>query len=268
MWIAEADKSQMQQVFSNLTINADQAMPDGGRLFFTLENVNISKNKTAGLDKGKYIRITVRDEGTGIEQKHLGRIFDPYFSTKQAGSGLGLATAYSIMKKHGGDISVDSEMGKGTVFTLYLLAAQLQKPAIIEQPVPKDTLKKMTGRILIMDDEDTIRKLVTKMLANLDFSVEAASGGKQTIKMYKQALDTGAPFDVVIMDITIPGGMGGKETVKRILKINPEARVIVSSGYASDPVMANYAEYGFKGIVAKPYTRNKLLAVLNRVLGE
>ncbi|MCD6379968.1 response regulator [bacterium] len=269
LWIAEVDKSQIQQVFSNLTINADQAMPDGGYLFITLENSDISKDAVPGLDQGKYIKITVRDEGIGIEQKHFGRIFDPYYTTKQAGSGLGLATVYSIIEKHGGHIGVDSEIGKGTIFTLYLPAlGSRQQPVNSIHPEVENTMEGQTGRVLVMDDEDMILKLVTRMLGRSRFSVETACDGRQAIEMYKQALGAGNPFDVVIMDITVPGGMGGKEAVGGILEINPEARVIVSSGYANDPVMTNYAEYGFKGIVAKPYTRNKMLAVLNQVLGE
>ncbi len=268
LWMAEADKSQMQQIFSNLTINANQAMPDGGHLFITLENADISKNATPGLDQGKYIRITVEDEGTGIEQKHLERIFDPYFSTKQAGSGLGLTTVYSIIKKHGGHIGVDSEIGRGTIFKIYLPASQSQQPGEIRQSTEEGQARKQTGRVLVMDDEDMILRLVTRILGKSNFSIKTASGGRKTIEMYKQALDAGEPFDVVIMDITVPGGMGGREAVKEILKINSKARVIVSSGYANDPIMANYAEYGFKGIVAKPYTRSKLLEVLNQVLGE
>jgi PAS domain S-box-containing protein len=269
LWMAEVDKSQIQQVFSNLIINADQAMPDGGHLFVTLENADISKGAVLGLDQGKYVRITVKDEGIGIDQKHFEMIFDPYYTTKKAGSGLGLATVYSVIKKHGGHISVGSEIGKGTIFTLYLPALESrQQPVKHIYPEAESPASKKTGRVLVMDDEEMIHKLVTRMLERSRFSVETAYDGRQAIEMYNQALGAGNPFDVVIMDITVPGGMGGKEAVREILEINPEARVIVSSGYANNPVMANYAEYGFKGIVAKPYTRSKMLAVLNQVLWE
>ena len=266
LWPAEADKGQIQQVFSNLAINARQAMPDGGHLYISLENADISRNAVPGLKQGKYIRIMVTDEGTGIDRKHLDRIFDPYFTTKQAGSGLGLATVYSIINKHGGGICVESQLGKGTTFTLYLPASESRQLPETKQPEAKGTGIEQTARILVMDDEEIIRNLVTAMLERSGYSVETSADGQQAIEMYKQELEDGNAFDVVIMDITIPGGIGGKQAIKDILKIHPEARVIVSSGYANDPVMANYAEYGFHGIVAKPYTRSKLLEVLSRVL--
>jgi CheY-like chemotaxis protein len=244
-------------------------MPDGGHLFVALENADISKGAVMGLDQGKYVRITVRDEGIGIDQKHFEMIFDPYYTTKKAGSGLGLATVYSVIKKHGGHISVGSEIGKGTIFTLYLPALESrQQPVKHIYPEAESPASKKTGRVLVMDDEEMIHKLVTRMLERSRFSVETAYDGRQAIEMYNQALGAGNPFDVVIMDIAVPGCMGGKEAGREILEINPEARVIVSSGYANNPVMANYAEYGFKGIVAKPYTRSKMLAVLNQVLWE
>jgi PAS domain S-box-containing protein len=266
LWMSEVDKGQVQQVFSSLTINADQAMPDGGHLYITLENTNIPENVVPSLNHGRYIKVTVRDEGIGIDQKHLNRIFDPYFSTKRKGSGLGLATVYSIVNKHGGHISVDSELGKGTTFTLYLPAFESQRLPETKQPVAECSTKEQPARLLVMDDEEIVRDVVTEMLKESGFSVETAPDGKQAIEMYKQSLDAGESFDVVIMDITIPGGISGKEAIKDILEIDPEARAIVSSGYADDPVMANFAEYGFKGIAAKPYTMSKLLEVLNQVL--
>ena len=266
LWMSEVDKGQVQQVFSNLTINADQAMPDGGHLYITLENANIPENAVSGLNQGKYIKVTVRDEGIGIDQKHLNRIFDPYFSTKKIGSGLGLATVYSIVNKHGGHISADSELGKGTTFTLYLPASESQRLPETKQPAAERSTIEQPARLLVMDDEEIVRDVVTEMLKESGFSVETAPDGKQAIEMYKQSLDAGEPFDVVIMDLTIPGGIGGKEAIKDILEIDPEARAIVSSGYADDPVMANYAECGFKGIAAKPYTMSKLLEVLSQVL--
>jgi len=266
LWPAEVDKGQIQQVFSNLTINARQAMPDGGYLYIILENADILKNAVPGLDQGKYIRITVTDEGTGIDQKHLDRIFDPYFTTKPAGDGLGLTTVYSIINKHGGCISVDSQLGKGTTFTLYLPASESRKPTETRRSAAAQSIRKQSARILVMDDEEMILTLLEQILGGADFTVETATDGRQAIEMYKQALDVGKPFDVVLLDLTIPGGVGGKEAIKDILKIHPEARVIVSSGYANDPVMANYREYGFHGIVAKPYTQSQLLVVVSRVL--
>jgi len=230
--------------------------------------MDIPKDAVPNIKQGEYIKITVQDEGTGIDKKYLDRIFDPYFTTKQTGNGLGLATVYSIIKRHGGGIRVDSQLGRGTTFTLYFRASKLStipEPARHRQEHPNH---KQAARILVMDDEEMVREVTTQMLKKMGFTVETASDGKQAIEMYKQAMDAGNAFDALIMDLTIPGGMGGKEAIKNILKIDPEAIAIVSSGYADDPVMANYTRYGFKGIAAKPYTMNHLHEVVNRVLAK
>jgi PAS domain S-box-containing protein len=266
LWPAEADKGQIQQVFSNLALNARQAMPDGGHLYITLENADITENAMPDLVAGKYIRIRVTDEGTGIDRKHLDRIFEPYFTTKQTGSGLGLATAHSIIYQHGGCIRVESQLAEGTMFTLYLPASKSQQLPETKQIQAKHTAIGQTVRILVMDDEEIVCDVAARMLATGGYRVETANGGSQAIEMYRQALEAGKPFDAVIMDLTIPGGIGGQEAVKEILKIHPAARVIVSSGYANDPIIANYDEYGFSGVAAKPYTLHKLLDVIRRVL--
>ena len=268
--VAKVDKGQMQQVFSNFTINAAQAMPNGGKLYITLENADVTKEMFPGLDPGKYIKCIIRDEGTGISQKQLGQIFDPYFTTKQKGSGLGLATVYSIINKHGGYISVDSELEIGTTFTIYLPAsesASVDEPKQVETEM-KSEKSEQSARILVMDDEAMICELVTSILELKGFTVETALDGKQAIQMYKKSLKEENPFDIVIMDLTIPGGVGGKEAIKDLLKINPDVKCIVSSGYANDPIMANYADYGFKAIVTKPYTPTILLEEINRLLND
>lgn len=266
LWMAEADKGQIQQVISNLTINARQAMPDGGHLFITLENAVIEETSVPGLHQGKYIRITVQDEGTGIDPKNISRIFDPYFTTKQSGSGLGLATSYSIIHKHGGHIGVVSELGKGTTFTIHLPSSKAQQIAETKPPAPDSLSPTHPASILVMDDEEEVCKVVSQMLKRHGYYATTAPGGREAINMYKDALEAGTPFDMVIMDLTIPGGIGGKEAVKDLLAIDPQARVIVSSGYTDDPVMANFTDYGFRGIVAKPYTQHQLLNVLGQVL--
>jgi PAS domain S-box-containing protein len=266
LWPAKVDKGQIQQVFSNLTLNAREAMPDGGHLYITLENADISENAMKDLVAGKYVRITVKDEGIGIDRKYLDRIFEPYFTTKQAGSGLGLATTHSIIRQHGGCIRVDSQLGKGTIFTFYLPASKSQQLPEVKQPENKGMTIERPARILVMDDEEMIRNVATKMLKRGGYYVETANEGRQAIDMYRQAIDDGNPFDVVIMDLTIPAGVGGKEAVKGILDINSEAKVIVSSGYANDPIIANYAEYGFSDVVPKPYILSKLLDIVRRVL--
>ncbi|MDP8217992.1 MAG: PAS domain S-box protein [Candidatus Theseobacter exili] len=264
--LVEADKGQVQQVFSNLAINAREAMPDGGHLYLNLEKTEISGRTAVHLKKGKYIKIVFRDEGTGISQKHLRKIFDPYFTTKQTGSGLGLATVYSIVNKHGGHIDVDSNAGKGATFTIYLPESKSQNIEIVKKTAEPSSVWKKKVRILVMDDNEMICTLVTKMLEKTGFSVEPVSDGKQAVELYKRSLEEGNPFDVVIMDHTVPSGIGGQKAIKNILAIDPDAKAIVSSGYADDPVMAKYAEYGFKGVVVKPYTRHELLKVLSKVL--
>ncbi len=266
LWLADVDKGQIQQVFSNLIINANQAMPDGGHLFISIENANLSESSPTGLAKGKYLKIKIKDDGTGIDKKHIDRIFDPYFSTKQTGSGLGLATVYSIINKHKGYIQIESSLGKGTMFTIYLPASKYERAEIIESIEQKSSFVKQNAKILVMDDEEILLNVTSDMLESLGFLVETAIDGKTTIKKYEQALHTEMPFDVLIMDLTIPGGFGGKEVIKELIKIDPDVKAIVSSGYADDPVMANYSDYGFKGIIAKPYLMDALEELLNRVL--
>jgi len=266
LWLVEADKGQIQQVVSNLVINARQAMPKGGCLYITIENAVITPGAMPNVLPGNYVKVRVRDEGTGIDPKYIDRIFDPYFTTKQEGNGLGLATAYSVIHKHGGHIGIASELGKGTTFTLLLPAAAAAQPAATTPPAAASPAANHPARILVMDDEKTICFIVARMLQSCGFTVATANDGQQALTLYQQARAAGAPFDVVIMDLTVPGGMGGADAIKDLLVLDPLARAIVSSGYADDPVMANYADYGFKGIAAKPYTLNDLREVLARVL--
>ena len=243
-------------------------MPNGGHLFISLENIEISDKKNHEILHGKYIKIIVQDEGTGIDKKYLDQIFDPYFTTKQTGNGLGLSIVYSIIKKHNGHIFIDSKLGQGTTFTIYLPATIA---GISEEESPQKIINHkdiQNAKVLIMDDEEVIQKLVKEMLRQMGFSSESASDGKEAIELYKNAMKSGELFDIVLMDLTIPGGMGGKETVCEILALNPEAKVIVSSGYASDSAMASYSNYGFKGIIGKPYTMSNLEKVIKKVLVE
>ena len=264
--LANVDKGQMHQVFSNLTINANQAMPNGGHLYVTMENAEIPHSDARKLKPGKHIRVTIRDEGIGIHKKHLKRIFDPYYSTKKAGNGLGLATVYSIIDKHDGHISVESEPGKGTTFTLYLPASDESVAFSTVDSATQDFSSVQTGRILVMDDEAVIRQVVSDMLESIGYAVETAPEGETAVEKYKQAMRAGNPFDAVIMDLTVPGGKGGAETIKPLLAIDGQAKAIVSSGYSGNPVLANYGAHGFKGIITKPYTIEKLQQVLDQVL--
>ncbi|MEA2108973.1 MAG: ATP-binding protein, partial [Pseudomonadota bacterium] len=260
LWLVEADKGQLSQVISNLVINAQQAMPTGGTITITAGNI-----KTAA---SRRIQITVRDEGVGIAPEHLSTVFDPYFSTKQQGSGLGLASAYSIISKHGGTITVDSKLNQGTTFTIRLPAADKAAETIPEKPVAEINPKSVAAaRILVLDDEEVVREILGDMLEELGHQVDHAAHGREAVEKYRQAWENNSPFDLVITDLTIPGGMGGEETAREILAIDPRAKIIVSSGYATDPVMAHYEEYGFQGRVAKPYRFAELREVIRKAGG-
>ena len=266
LWQIEADKGQIQQVVSNLVINARQAMPKGGHLYITLENASIPEASVPGLRQGDYLKVTVRDEGTGIAPKALERIFDPYFTTKPSGNGLGLATVWSIITKHDGHIGVVSEPGKGATFTFYLPASAALLPPEAKRPKAQCPAPVRSAKILVLDDDDSVCILVARMLAPGGYSVATAPDAQEAIALYKKALAAGAPYDAVIMDLTIPGGPGGKEVLKELLPLDPNIRAIVSSGYADDPVMANPAAYGFKCTVAKPYTASALREAVARAL--
>jgi len=264
LWPAEVDKGQISQVIQNLVFNANQAMPEGGLITIRCENFIKDAKAPQPLPQGKYIKIMVQDNGIGISPKYLPRIFDPYFTTKEKGSGLGLAISRSIIQKHGGHIEVESELNIGTTFTIYL-------PASDEKSSPQAGPKivshnKGNPRVLIMDDEDAIRAVSMESLTFLGYDAESACDGKQMLELYKAAKHKGRPFDAVIMDLTIPGGMGGKEAVEKLLEFDPEAKAIASSGYANDPVMANFRKYGFKGLLVKPYKLEEISKTLNEII--
>lgn len=263
----DVDEGLMNQVVHNLVINAKQAMPGGGTLRIGGENVShiFQETKDLPLPPGQYVHITFADEGVGISKEHLPRIFDPFFTTKPKGSGLGLATSYSIVKKHGGHITVRSELGQGSVFSIYLLASS---EAVVEKEGERGALLKDYRRILIMDDEEVIRNVLGSMLTNLGYLVESACEGAQAIALYKRNFEAGIPFDAVMIDLTIQGGIGGKEVLQELRKVDPQAKAIVSSGYATDAVMANYEEYGFKGVLTKPYRIGELAEVLAQLLND
>jgi len=264
LWPVKMDKGQINQVVQNLVLNADQAMPEGGQITISCRNIEAAQGGVAGLGGGIYVRVTVKDDGGGIAEEHLTQIFDPYFSTKERnsnkGSGLGLAIVHSIINKHGGSILVDSRLGEGSTFTMYLPAFMGEKKEKIE--VREEGLRNGSGTILVMDDEEIIRDVVSSMLTQLGYEAESVSDGQEAIERYKANLDTPAKFDAVIMDLTIPGGMGGKETVHKILRMDPAAKVIVSSSYSHDPVLDDFRSLGFCNIVNKPYQLEDLSRVL------
>jgi PAS domain S-box-containing protein len=263
LWPAEVDEGQLHQVINNLVINAKQAMPDGGTLDVRVENSAAAADRMTALAPGRYVRITIEDRGVGIAPEHLPKIFDPYFTTKPAGTGLGLATAYSIVSNHGGGIAVDSQPGRGTVFSVYLPASDKEA----SRGRTRDrALRGGRGRILVMDDEPMVREVVGMMLRHIGYDVDLAAEGAAAVSLYQSARRSGRPFDAVIMDLTVAGGMGGKEAVRNILEVDPHAKVIVSSGYSNDPILSKFGEYGFKGMVAKPYEIEELARIVRNVL--
>ncbi len=263
LWSIEADEGQIGQAIQNLILNADQAMPEGGVIQVRAENVVCTKGEHPTLKDGRYVKISVMDQGVGIPKKHLHKIFDPFFSTKYRGSGLGLAISHAIVTKHGGSIHVDSTVGVGTTFDVHLPASE-QAPAVRGEE--RRGRFQGEGKILVVDDEAILRRAASKTLQRMGFSVIPAREGEEAIAIYKDALQSGEPIQAVIMDLTIPGGMGGKEAMGEILKIDPEAKVIVSSGYADDPVMAEYKTHGFSGVIKKPYRAEDLGEVLFKLL--
>lgn len=264
LWLVNVDAGQINQVINNLAINADQAMPNGGTLTVEASNV-IETNQTGTLNPGKYVEIKLIDQGIGIPESDLSKIFDPYFTTKQKGSGLGLASSYSIIEKHDGIITVQSEPGKGTIFTIYLPAYEGN---VHKSDKESRKIEEGSGRILVMDDESYIRELMQDMLDLLGYESITVSNGDEAIKTYTEALNSDNPFRAVIMDLTIPGGMGGKDAIRELLKIDPHVKSIVSSGYSADSIMANYGDFGFKGILQKPFRIEEVGMMLDEVLNK
>lgn len=263
LWPVEIDEGQISQVLHNLVINAQQAMPQGGIIKVRAENDLVKEgDKRIFLKPGRYVRISIRDFGIGIPKEHLSKIFDPYFTTKQKGSGLGLPTSYSIIKKHDGYMTADSELGKGSTFSIYLAASSHDVEPERRSEVPL----RGKGKILIMDDEQAVREVAGELLGFLGYRVGYAEDGAEAIARYREGSASGEPFDLVIMDLTVPGKMGGKEAIQRLLEIDPHVRAIVSSGYSNDPIMGDYARYGFKGVIAKPYQLEQLSKTVHDVI--
>jgi len=264
LWRTEADAGQLGQVIQNIVLNADQAMPTGGTVKITATNRHEGDASLPhGLAPGKYVVIAIQDTGIGIPEQYLSKIFDPYFTSKEKGSGLGLATSYSIVRNHGGMIDVRTKSGAGTTFQIYLpaLAVQVRKePAVILQ----EPIHAARARVLLMDDDEMIRDLSSHLITMLGHDVEVAHHGEEALTRYQGAIAAGSPFDIVILDLTIRGGMGGSETIRNLLKIDPLVKAVVSSGYSDDAAIPNYLSQGFKACLKKPYD----VAALSEVLGK
>lgn len=261
----EIDRGQISQVVQNLILNAIEAMPHGGRIDIACRNVTVGpRGGREGLAPGDYVRMEVSDSGVGMSGEVLERIFDPYFSTKSGGSGLGLAITHAVIGKHGGHIAVNSAPGAGSNFTIYLPAGS---PGPDAAPEPAQSAPgSRRARILVMDDEEQVRETMRMMLSRSGHEVITAGEGREAVALYGNAAVTADPFDLTIMDLTVPGGMGGKEAVREILALNPLARVIVASGYSNDPVMANFRQYGFSGAIAKPFRLEEIARLLDELL--
>ena len=265
LWQADVDEGQMSQVIQNLVINAKEAMPEGGVIEVLAENVTLRDERGPALRKGPHIRVSIKDQGMGIPEEHLDKIFDPYFTTKQRGSGLGLATSYSIVRKHGGSIHVKSHLGIGTTFTIYLPAAAKKVPV---RARAGSGVVRGKGKILLMDDEEIVRDTIGEMLSFLGYETGFARDGIEAIDLYVEARKKGEPFDIIILDLTVPGGMGGQEAMEEFLAIDPKVKAIVSSGYANNRIMSDFGRYGFVDVITKPYKLEELGETVSRALAK
>ena len=262
----DADLGQVTQVVSNLVINSMQAMPDGGTIRIVARNMDLEPGMFPGLEAGRYVEFRVIDEGLGIPEENISRVFDPYFTTKPGGTGLGLSASYSIVKKHEGLIAMESLEGRGTTVRVILPASENPSRRLETLP-PSNTTG--TGRILVMDDDDSVRGVAMKLLEDSGFTSVGASDGSEALRLYQESMDPDADtFDAVILDLTVPGGMGGKETISRMRELDGEVKALVSSGYSNDPILSDYHKHGFDGVVAKPYSEEELRRAVFNILSK
>ena len=270
----EIDQGQMKQVIHNIVINAQEAMTGKETIKIYCENVTVGEKDALTLKNGKYVKISIKDQGIGIPEESLMKIFDPYFSTKERGAekgmGLGLSICHSIVENHDGLITAESKPGEGTTLYVYLPASdkEIEEMEPARKPLPERPVIGR-GKVLLMDDEKMIRKFAIQVLSRLGYDAEVSKDGSEAIKLYKKAMESGEPFDVVILDLTNQFGMGGKEAIQKFIEIDPDVKAIVSTGYSDDSAVANYREYGFCGALAKPYTIVELSKTLHDlILGE
>jgi PAS domain S-box-containing protein len=262
----EADEGQLSQVFQNIIINATQAMPGGGFLTISARNEMLGADNGLSLSPGPYVRVILADQGCGISESDQKKIFDPYFTTKSAGIGLGLSSVHSIVNRHGGHIEVSSAMAKGTTFTIYLPSTGKVFPDSGPETAEFTKGDHQGGSILVMDDDEMIRDLAASILTHLGYKVTTCADGDEAIELFKASNVSGAPYLACFVDLTIPGGLGGKEVARQILSAYPNACLVVSSGYSNDPIMSNFEKFGFRGAIAKPYSMHEFEKVLGAVL--
>ncbi|NTV13871.1 MAG: PAS domain S-box protein [Desulfobulbaceae bacterium] len=262
LWPVEVDAGQISQVVQNIALNADQAMPDGGKIEIVGANFD-NRHRFLPEMPDRLLRLTIKDNGAGIAPEQVARIFDPYFTTKQEGSGLGLAITHSIIVKHGGHISVESQAGQGTTFTIYLVAAE---QACAGEPPVEERIVTGSGRILVLDDEEMVREVAREMLERLGYEVLLVGDGREVIDCHRQCRQEGRPIDLFLVDLTIPGGMGGREVIETLRALDPSVRAVAFSGYSNDPVVASFQDYGFAAVVAKPFRVEELAGVIASVM--
>jgi CheY-like chemotaxis protein len=271
------DKGQIQQVLTNLVVNSQEAMPMGGNILINCCNVVIDEyctescedqSKLTELSKGVYVKVTIRDFGCGISEQIKEKIFDPFFSTKGGSRGLGLAIVYSIIRKHGATIVIDEPVKNGASLSIYLPAIEESTPEQItgRKVINNPEDEHQYGHLLLMDDEEIIRKTTSAILKHIGYTVVTAVSGEDALRIFNEAISDDNPFDLAILDLTVAGGMGGKECVAQLKTIDSELKIIVSSGYSNDDVLANYSKYGFDGMIQKPYVVDELLDQIQNVL--
>jgi len=265
LWEVKIDISQIGQVIHNIVMNAVEAKPRSGSVKISAENIEISADDISPIEPSYYVKISIEDDGEGIEQENLQKVFDPFFSTRKMGRGLGLSIAHSVIKKHGGHIKIDSKAGIGTIVEIYLPAVRLSA----DKPVnPQASQSPTHPRVLLMDDEDIVRDVAGKMLEKLGCRVELARDGAEVITLYKKAMETGDTFDAVILDLTVPGGMGGEETAQKLKEMDSSVNAIASSGYSDSPIMSDFEDHFFSAAIAKPYRLEDLEVVINKAIGR
>jgi two-component system, cell cycle sensor histidine kinase and response regulator CckA len=262
---AEIDVAQIEQVINALIINAREATPNGGSVNLSAENVQIDEKCGLPLETGRYIKVVIADHGPGVAPELAVKIFDPYFTTKEASSGLGLAISYSIIRKHGGFLHLESNSPAGATFAFYLPAARGKVPSDPRQPNDR-SFHFNHQRILVMDDESAIRELTSQLLATMGYEVTAVPDGSEAVRIYERAARKGEHFRAVILDATVRGGLGGVETIARLRGIDPEVNAIICSGYSDEAALSEFLSYGFRGTLPKPFTRRELAEVLQKTL--